>query len=147
MSGAFNELFSTIRSNLAKSISQVEPILDIENGTKSLHFFNCFFQAVSSVITNLKPKKHNSARFASISVYTENLFEYSSMSDVFNESFSTIRSNLAKSISQVEPILDIENAPISLHFFNCFFQEVISVKTKLKPKQIFQNRMKKANCC
>ena len=87
MSDAINEFVSTIKSNLAKSISQVEPIVDIENATKSLHFFNCFFQAVSSVITNLKPKKHNSSRFASISVYSKNLYDYSSMSDAFNDFF------------------------------------------------------------
>ena len=69
MSDAFNEFFPIIRSNLAKSMSQVEPILDIKNATISLHFFNCFFfQEVISVITNLKPKKPNSSRFASISV-------------------------------------------------------------------------------
>ena len=99
VSDAFNEFFSTIRFNLAKSMSQVEPILDIKNATIALHFFNCFFPEVISVLTNLKPKKPNSSRFASISVYSRNLHENSSMSDAYKEFFSTIRSNLAKSIS------------------------------------------------
>ena len=116
-------------------MSQVEPILDIKNATISLHFFNCFFQELISVITNLKPKKPNSSHFASISVYSRNVYEYSSMSDAIKEFFSIIRSNLAKSSSQVETILDIENAIKSLHFFNCFFEAVSSVITNLKPKK------------